>query len=87
VTQESALVRSSCSLLHSAPAHGFTRLHGMATTKSQPAIHVTCPACHWTEAVLAYETNLARCCLCPHCQHVWDTPKTPSKPRLPFRLT
>jgi hypothetical protein len=78
---------SPCALLHSAPGHWFTRLHGVATPRRQPAIHVTCPVCHWTEAVLAYETRLARCCLCPHCQHVWDAPKIPRKPRSPLPLT
>jgi hypothetical protein len=32
--------------------------------------------CHWTKAVLAYETPLKRCFLCPHCSHVWDTTET-----------
>jgi hypothetical protein len=57
---------SNCSILNSAPAHAFARLHAMAIP--QPVIHVTCPECHWIKAVLAYETRVARCCLCPHCQ-------------------
>jgi hypothetical protein len=48
----------------------------------QSAKHATCLACHWTAAVLAYETKLARRCLCPRCQHVWDTTKTAYGPRL-----
>jgi hypothetical protein len=39
-------------------------------------IHVDCPACRWTKAVLAYENLLKRCFLCPHCQHMWDTAET-----------
>jgi hypothetical protein len=77
----SADIRSTCSILNSAPSHGFTKLHAMAIP--QPAIHVTCPECHWIKAVLAYETRLARCCLCPHCQHVWDIPLTPKLPAKP----
>lgn len=53
----------------------------MAT--AQPAIHVTCPECHWTSAVLAYETKSAQYCPCPHCQHLWNIPltrKAPTKP-------
>jgi hypothetical protein len=53
--------------------------------KTHPAIRVTCPACH--RAVLACEPNQAQCCTCPHCQHVWDTPKAPPEPRRPLRLT
>jgi len=49
----------------------------------QPAIHVMCPTCHWTPAVLAAETKSARRCLCPHCQHVWYIPLTPKAPEQP----
>ena|SRR6266851_5700965 len=42
----------------------------------QRVIHVECPACHWTKAVLAYKNSRTRCFLCPHCQHVWDTTET-----------
>ncbi len=45
----------------------------MAVARLQGVIHVECPACHWTKAVLAYENSRTRCFLCPHCQHVWDT--------------
>jgi hypothetical protein len=42
----------------------------------QRVIHVECPACHWTKAVLAYKQSRTRCFFCPHCQHVWDTTET-----------
>ena len=53
----------------------------MADARSQRVIHVECPACHWTKAVLAYENAQKRCFLCPHCQHVWDTTETASAER------
>jgi hypothetical protein len=72
---------STCAILNSVPSHRFTTLHHMAIP--QAAVHVTCPACHWTKAVLAYKTKAARCFLCPNCQHVWDIPvirKAAAKP-------
>jgi hypothetical protein len=45
----------------------------MAVARLQRVIHVECPACHWTKAVLAYKQSRTRCCFCPHCQHVSDT--------------
>lgn len=48
----------------------------MAVARLQHIIHVECPACRWSKAVLAYETPPKRCFLCPHCQHVWDTTGT-----------
>ncbi len=42
----------------------------------QRVIHVECPACHWTKAVLAYKQLRTRRFFCPRCQHVWDTTET-----------
>ncbi len=57
----------------------------MAVSPLQRVIHVECPACHWTKAVLAYENPRTRCFFCPHCQHVWDTTETAHEERA--RLT
>jgi hypothetical protein len=48
----------------------------MPFSKIRQVIHVDCPVCHWTRAVLAYENARKRCFLCPHCQHLWDTTQT-----------
>ena len=46
---------------------------GMAISQLRRVTYVECPGCHWTRAVLAYESSQQRCVFCPRCQLMWDT--------------
>jgi len=54
----------------------------VAVPPRKPALHVECPACHWTKATLAYENTWRQCFFCPHCQHLWDISRTPTIPAM-----